>query len=172
MKQLNHYETLEKMIHLNIDFIIYAYNISKQNLSLILRSADIFGVKTIYYDNSLENYNKKYKKLTQNSKIPIIISHGPKTLLKLKKDGFDIVALEITDSSIAINQTKFNKKICLIVGNENYGIPQEILNLVDYACHIEMIGKHISSLNVAVASSIAMYEISQFYLKNNKNSIK
>jgi tRNA G18 (ribose-2'-O)-methylase SpoU len=52
----------------------------------------------------------------------------------------------------------------LVVGNEQKGIPDGILNEAEEVCHIEMIGGHISSLNVSVATSIALYEISQFFV--------
>ena len=166
MKQLDHYETLKKMPHLNMDCIIYACNISNENLGLILRSADIFGVHTIIYNNSQEILNyKNIKKISRHSNTNIEIVNGIESIINLKKCGYEIVALEITDSSISIGSVeKFSNKICLIVGNERKGVPQELLDLVDYACHIEMIGDHISSLNVAVATSIALYEISQEFL--------
>lgn len=166
MKQLNHYESLEKMPQINLDYVIYACSISSQNLGLISRSADIFGTKEIYYlENDKTINEKQFKKLSRNSNVPIFPSKGLETLLKLKHEGYSIVALEITDTSVPLRKMNFKQKVCLIIGNEQNGIPQEILDLADYSCHIEMIGNHISSLNVSIATSIALYEITQTYLK-------
>ena len=44
MRQLGHYETLDKMPKLSIDCVLYICDVSLENLGLILRSADIFGV--------------------------------------------------------------------------------------------------------------------------------
>ena len=47
----------------------------------------------------------------------------------------------------------------MILGNEGTGVNQEILNLVDNKIKIKM--QNMESLNVGVAGSIIMYEISK-----------
>jgi tRNA G18 (ribose-2'-O)-methylase SpoU len=49
MRQLGHYETLRRMPKATVDCVLYACGISCENLGLILRSADIFGVGAVYY---------------------------------------------------------------------------------------------------------------------------
>lgn len=165
-KQLGHYETLKKMPKLNIDCILYVFDVSYENLALILRSADVFGVKEVYYhqDNKIE-IGSRFLKISRNSKIPILFSENASVLVDFKIDGYNIAALEITDTSVPLRMASFPKKVCLVIGNEQYGVPEEILRIVDNIFHIEMIGEHISSLNVSIATSIALYEISQFFIK-------
>lgn len=48
-------------------------------------------------------------------------------------------------------------RTALIVGNEERGIPREVLKAVDHVVSIPMCGKGMSSVNVAVASAIGLY---------------
>lgn len=156
MKQLNHYETIAKMKIQSTDLILCLCGISAENLGLIMRTADIFSVKEIYYLGSSElNYNK-IKKNSRGSNVTITFLDGiNKLFYDLKSQGYDIIALEITDSAIPLRTVKLKEKTCLVVGNEKTGVPQEILDMVDNACYIEMLGKNISSLNVSISTAIA-----------------
>lgn len=165
MKQLGHYETLGKMPKLNIDCVLYAHNVSRENFGLILRSADIFGVKSIYYFQEKNSVNqKRLSKLSRNSGVPVVFTTDIEPLLSLKAEGYQLAALEVTESSIPLRKGNFKPKVCFIIGNEKNGIPENILNIADRAYHIEMTGSFISSLNAAVAASIALYELNRFFL--------
>ncbi len=84
---------------------------------------------------------------------------------KLKKEGFEIIALEQTEKSEDLFQAYFeNEKIALILGNEVDGVSPEALEISDRHIEIPMYGKK-SSLNVSVAAGVAMYELNQ---KNTK----
>ena len=52
------------------------------------------------------------------------------------------------------------KKYALILGEEVKGITKDILDLCDYKLEIPMFGKK-ESLNVSVATGIALYELNQ-----------
>ena len=81
-------------------------------------------------------------------------------LATLKEEGYSIVAVEQTDQSILLQEFDFGKheKIALIVGNEVFGVSDELLPLCDAAVEIPQFGtKH--SLNVAVATGIALWEL-------------
>jgi tRNA G18 (ribose-2'-O)-methylase SpoU len=165
MKQLDHYEALEKMPKLDIDCVLYICGISSENLGLILRSADIFGINAVYYRLGNNTINsKQLTKLSRNSNVPVCFEEEMESILKLKNNGYCIVALEITNTSIPLRAVNFTHKTCLVVGNEKNGISEDILDIVDISSHIEMIGGRISSLNVSVATSIALYEITQHRL--------
>ena len=76
---------------------------------------------------------------------------------KLKKDGYKICALEIaTDAKpLAELQIAEGDKVALVVGNEEHGIPDKHLALVDECYFIPMSGKG-KSLNVATTAAIGM----------------
>lgn len=170
MKQLNHFETLKKMPKHDIDCILFLCNVTSENLGLILRSSDIFGVKDVYYNGETFDL-ARIKKTSRQSKTKLHFvsnSNGVTLLTNLRQEGYTIVALEITDESIPIRKANMPDKICIIVGNEKIGIPNEILDAVDFAYHIEMVGGNISSMNVAIATSIAFYKIIEFCLDKNE----
>ena len=79
---------------------------------------------------------------------------------KLKNNDYSIVALEIADNSIMIDNyiPLTNEKIALVLGNEVNGIDQEILDISDHCIEIPQYGtKH--SLNVSVSGGIGIWEI-------------
>ncbi|HPE85311.1 MAG TPA: TrmH family RNA methyltransferase, partial [Chlamydiales bacterium] len=93
--------------------------------------------------------------------IPFLHENDPFSLIqKLKSIGYTIISLEITSASVNIRDlaVAHNEKICLILGSENAGISQELLDISDKTVHIPMLG-HCSSMNVAMACSIAIFEI-------------
>ncbi len=83
---------------------------------------------------------------------------------KLKKEGVKIVLLEQTSQSQPYYEVNFPFPVCLVVGNEVFGIREEIISEADLAVDIPMYGsKH--SLNVTIAFGIVVYEILLQYLK-------
>lgn len=78
-------------------------------------------------------------------------------LQELKKDGWQIVALEIRPDAVRLSDFSPGPKVCLVVGHELSGIPEEILAIADATVFIPMLGKK-ESLNVAVATGIALHQ--------------
>ena len=77
---------------------------------------------------------------------------------QLKKQGVQIVCLELTDSGVPYYQSVYNYPCCLVVGHEINGISDEIVQMSDLAIEIPMHGR-ANSLNVATALGIAAYDI-------------
>ena len=77
---------------------------------------------------------------------------------QLKNDGWSIVPLELTDTAVDLTEFSPGPKICLVVGHELSGVPQEILDKADTVIMIPMLGKK-ESLNVAVAAGIALHHL-------------
>ena len=159
MEQLNHYESLKKVNIKNTNFqiLLILCDISPENAGIILRSAEAFSVSQIlYYGKNLDKI-QKIKKISRGSKVKL--DHTDLlSILSLKQSGYSLFALEITDTAKSIEEIKLTDKVCFIVGNEKTGVPSELLSICDKSYFIPMAGT-ISSLNVAVASSILMYSI-------------
>jgi tRNA G18 (ribose-2'-O)-methylase SpoU len=77
---------------------------------------------------------------------------------ELKKKGFEICALEQTKKAEDLFEATFEKNVVLVVGNEVEGVEEETLRHCDRHLEIPMHGKK-ASLNVSIATGIAMYEI-------------
>ena len=82
-----------------------------------------------------------------------------KAAKELKSEGYAILLVEQTDNSVMLQDFDFSQyeKVALFVGNEVFGISDELLPLCDAAVEIPQFGtKH--SLNVAVATGITLWE--------------
>ena len=144
------------------------------NVGSLFRIADALGVEKIYLTGrSVTPPNPKIKKTSRSSEkyVAYCYEKDPvKTVRYLRHRGYKIVGLEITSNSIEIENFTISsdEKICLILGSENHGICQELLDLSDATIHIAMQGVH-SSMNVAAACSIVTHEITKKY--RNKWSV-
>lgn len=78
---------------------------------------------------------------------------------RLKEEHFTIAVVEQTDTSVMLQQVDFKQyeKLCLIVGNEVFGVTDAVLPLADMAVEIPQFGtKH--SLNVTIAAGMVLWE--------------
>ena len=72
--------------------------------------------------------------------------------------GYRIYALETSAEAKSIYEMQFSFPLALVLGNESLGIDPESLAMCDEATYLPQLGWK-SSLNVGVASSIALYQI-------------
>lgn len=89
-----------------------------------------------------------------------------KAIRKLKAEGKQIVALELTKESINYKKANYVGEIALVVGNEVDGVGEEVLEMADLAVDIPMKGR-ANSLNVATATAVVAYEIASKFDKSN-----
>jgi tRNA G18 (ribose-2'-O)-methylase SpoU len=75
---------------------------------------------------------------------------------ELKQEGFVIVALEQTPSSVSLYDFPVPEKVAYIVGNEIDGVSKELLAVCDVVVEIPMAGEK-ESLNVGVATGIVLF---------------
>lgn len=162
-KQLSHKDFKPKNIKLPFCFLANDFRVP-MNVGSLFRIADAMGIEKIYLcGNSPVPPNSKINK-TARSTVKIVDfefnADAIETVNILKKEGYTIVSLELTDDSIELNDFKLNndQKVCLIIGAESEGVLHELLSLSDFIVHIPMLGLN-SSMNVASATAIAAYEI-------------
>jgi 23S rRNA (guanosine2251-2'-O)-methyltransferase len=87
-------------------------------------------------------------------------------LTNLKEEGYSIIAVEQTSSSLILNNftPKSGVKYALILGNEVHGVSEDCLPLCDNYLEIPQSGsKH--SLNVAVSAGIVSWHFFQHLYK-------
>lgn len=92
---------------------------------------------------------------------------APETLLKLKKSGVKICALELAENSEDYRAAQYSFPMALVIGNEVDGINDEVMHSADMVVSISMLGR-ANSLNVATAYGIVGYEILYQYLEHLK----
>ena len=133
------------------------------NLGTIIRSSLAFGVDTIVLSkDSVDLYNDKVIRSTQGMIFHInIIRCDLEEVINKIKGGIKIIGTSLGDSTPLRSIDKL-ERYALIVGNEGNGVKKEILDLCDDIVRIEM-NKDVESLNVGVATSIILYEMSDNY---------
>jgi tRNA G18 (ribose-2'-O)-methylase SpoU len=136
------------------------------NVGSFFRIADALGVERIYLaGSSCVPPNPKIKKTSRSTEKYVAFSYSDDAgalAAQLKADGYKIVSLEITSNSISIEDFKVSpgERICLVLGSEDKGVCQQLLDLSDATIHIPMRGTN-SSMNVASACAIATYQITR-----------
>jgi len=90
--------------------------------------------------------------------IPITYSKTTSELLKqIKAKGYSPVAVELSARSVSIHDAVYPERPCFILGNETYGITDDILLNAALCVQIPMDGVH-PCLNVAVSSGVVIYD--------------
>ena len=146
-------------------FILVLPNIrSGHNVGAMFRTADGAGVDKIYICGySPVPPHKEILKVSLGAEQSVPWEYhkqAGRLVQKLKATGYRIVALEQTPKSVTLYQWEPQFPLALIVGNEVTGVPKSLLKLCDEAVEIPMRGKK-GSLNVSVASGVALYHISR-----------
>lgn len=172
MKQLNHEHT--NFEERKFPVILLLDNITGEaNIGSIFRLADAFNIEKIIFTgtppNLKSNRLKKTSRSTHQRLKFEIQEESLKTAKDLKELGFLLYALEITSNSIPLHQFEYqkHKSICLVLGNEISGINEPLLEKCHKSLHINMYGRN-SSMNVAQAAGIALYEITKTILALDK----
>ena len=155
--------------------ILIANNLrSSHNVGSLLRTADGLGIQKVYLtgytpypicenDKRLPHLSKKIdsaiSKIALGAEKYISWEHVEEVesvISNLQTEGYIILALEQTKTSIALNKYIPDEKIAIIVGREVEGIEPEVLNLCDAALEIPMLGRK-ESFNVVQAAAMALY---------------
>jgi 23S rRNA (guanosine2251-2'-O)-methyltransferase len=78
--------------------------------------------------------------------------------LALIAEGYSLVAVEVTDGAQHYMHYPYPTKVCLVLGNEQIGVYQQILKHCEGAVFIPMAGKG-RSMNVHVAAAVVAFEV-------------
>lgn len=158
------------------EIIVIAHNIrSTHNVGAIFRTSEGFGVAKII----LSGYTP-YPRIAGDIRLPHISEKltdqihktalGAETMVPfeyaeqpplddLRNQGYRIVALEQSDTSILLPDYHPPQKVALLLGEEVHGITDDLLTRCDDTIEIPMKGQK-ESFNVSVATGIALYALS------------
>ena len=162
--QLTHYTNI--FTPKTFPIIVICENVTNApNIGSLFRIADAFGIEKLIFCTQVNPLGRKMTKTSRSTEkvVPYeVIQDCLATIHTYKNKGFNIVALEITNDSIPIQTAAFSKKtpVILVIGDENFGISEDVLKLADTTVHINMYGKN-SSMNVVQATNIALYEMTK-----------
>lgn len=130
------------------------------NLGTIIRSAVAFNIDTlILSDDSCDVYNDKTIRATEGALFRLNIIREPliEALNNLEKLNINIYGTDVIKGE-SINTVDKNN-FCVIIGNEGSGISDKVKNKIDKYIHLRT--NNVESLNVAVATSIILYELNK-----------
>lgn len=141
---------------------------SAENIGAIFRTADAVGIDKIYLIGltpaPLDRFGRKRSDIAKSALgAEESVPWEQKKLIcplitKLKRDGFQIIAIEQDSKSIDYKKVKLKSKNAFVLGREVEGISKKILDMCDVVSEIPMKGKK-ESLNVSVAAGVALFRI-------------
>jgi len=141
---------------------------SVHNVGSIFRTSDALGVNKIFLcgctptpKDRFGRERKDLAKVALGAEKSIEWGYFKTTeeiVKKLKKEKFQIIALEQSENSIDYKKVKTKNKIAIILGEEVHGLNKKVLDLADIIMEIPMRGIK-ESLNVSVSFGIAAFRI-------------
>ena len=135
---------------------------SSFNVGSLFRTAECLGVKHIYlvgYTPTPEDSGVKKTAMGTDKVVPWSThNHVIDVIKKLKTKGVSVIGLETSKASQSLNSFKVPEAVALLVGNERFGLSENVLEQVDHCLEIPMMGQK-NSLNVANSLSITTYEV-------------
>lgn len=129
------------------------------NMGTIIRTAHAAGAAGIVMTKgTVDIYNDKTLRSTMGSifYIPIVEDDSLDFVKSLKKEGYKLVVSSLQGKNNFFEEN-LQGKVMIAVGNEGNGVSEEVYDIADIKVKIPMPGES-ESLNVAVATSIMIYE--------------
>jgi len=139
------------------------------NLAGLCRTAEIFAAEKLIVPDIKVAKMDNFKNISVGAEQWIDIEECKENVLlpwlqKQKENGYSVVGVEQTSSSISLSKLEFPKKTVLLLGKEKEGIPVEFLQVIDRCVEIPQLGI-IRSLNVHVSGAISIWEYTKQMMK-------
>jgi RNA methyltransferase, TrmH family len=133
------------------------------NAGSVIRVADAAGAHgVVMSSDSVDLFNPKVVRASVGSIFHLPISTGQdlsKTISAAREAGMQVLAADANGVSL-FGGVDLAKPTLWVFGNEAWGIPAEVLELVDAVVSIPIYGQ-AESLNLATASAVCLYASAQ-----------
>jgi TrmH family RNA methyltransferase len=130
------------------------------NAGTILRTADAAGASGVVVTrDSVDVYNPKAVRASAGSlfHLPVVRDVEPAEAVIALRDGGVRVVAASTDGEVPMDRADLTGPTALLLGNEAWGLPPEVLALADVSVRVPIFG-HAESLNLAAAAAVLMFE--------------
>ncbi|TGZ85278.1 hypothetical protein EX30DRAFT_337660 [Ascodesmis nigricans] len=143
------------------------------NLGGLSRVSEIMGVSTLIVSDLALTKKPDFLSTSVHSEswLPmeeVKIDGVPEYLRKVRTQGWEIVGIEQTDSSVILGKDevasgdgkhgrRFGGKTVLVLGTERFGMPPEVLTEMDWCVEIPQVGV-TRSMNVQTAAAVVLFE--------------
>ena len=157
---------------------VIAHNIrSTFNVGSLLRTADGFGVKKVFFtgytpyplkqgDSRLPHISERVSKHIHKTALGAEntvdwehYDHIDELLAVLQKQQIEVIALEQSPQAVLLPEYQAPAQLALLLGEEVHGIPEELRAQIQTHIEIPMYGQK-ESFNVVIAAAIALYHFS------------
>ena len=160
LKNMSNEQVFENLEQRRNDLEVAIENLAHDfNIGTIVRNANNFNVSKVHIIGK-KKYNRRGAMCTDKYLRIVHWNNIEDFLDEQRSQGREIVAIENNvERSKPLSKKNFTKekRTTLVFGGESNGISNELLVEVDDVRHIESFGS-TRSVNVGVASGIAMYE--------------
>lgn len=134
------------------------------NLGTIIRSSCAFNIDTIVLSkDTVDMYNSKVVRSTQGMifHMNIVVDDLEKVIDNLKEKEIPVYGTRVEfGENVTSLKNKDKNRFAIVMGNEGNGVSKNILDKCDNYLYIDM-NEKVESLNVAVATSILLYEMNK-----------
>eukprot|EP00658_Telonema_sp_P-2_P000846 TRINITY_DN10309_c0_g1_i1.p1 TRINITY_DN10309_c0_g1~~TRINITY_DN10309_c0_g1_i1.p1 ORF type:complete len:220 (+),score=50.05 TRINITY_DN10309_c0_g1_i1:226-885(+) len=135
------------------------------NLAGIARTSEIFNLQKLVVHSKKVLQDRLFQQCSVTAEKWLPIQEVPEQqleswLVEQKQLGWRIVALEQTANSVCMTEFKFPDRCIVVLGEEQRGVPVELLKLVDTCVEIPQLGV-LRSLNVHVSASLLIWEFTK-----------
>ena len=136
---------------------------SPENVGSIVRSCAAFNIKTLIIDEkTCSPFIRRCIRVSTGNLFNIKVyksTNLKNDLLALQKQNYKILSTANANRAISLNDYKFTSKSAVIIGNEGFGVEQDIMDLSDDILKID-ISQDVTSLNASIAASIILFQLS------------
>ncbi len=132
-----------------------------ENLGSILRCCAGMGIRRVILGpGTADPLARRVLRVSMGTALRLTLIHSKSIVddLAWMRQSFGItsIATSLREDSQPLEKTKRHGPVLILVGNERYGLPDEVLKAVDQSVRIDMeLGT--DSLNVSMASGIVMH---------------
>lgn len=133
----------------------------QHNLSAVLRTADATGIGHVIWYPDWRKPEKVNPEVSKGSEkwVKLEIVDDLKTRLqRMKDEGYKIAATHMAAKAVDFRTLDWTQPWVVVMGNEQSGCSDEILEVCDENVFLPMYG-FVQSLNISVAAAVTMYEI-------------
>lgn len=134
---------------------------SPWNVGAIIRSSAAMGVRQLYLvGDTAPPRSPKTQKTALGTDRYLTCSRfdeiGP-AMAQARTDGYRVVGLELSSTASPMHTLDLDQAVAFVIGHEDRGISSGALVACDAVGYLPQVGR-VGSLNVATATSIALYE--------------
>jgi tRNA (guanosine-2'-O-)-methyltransferase len=137
------------------------------NLGYLIRSAACFGAERLYVVGYVPERSRiKAASGSLTDYVEIISFATPRDFVDhVKSEGIQVIAAELVEEAAPLSSYtfSFDRPLCLVVGNEESGVPSEIIQN-SQVIYIEMPGVGYC-LNTSQTANIVLYETTKQYVQ-------